>query len=91
MQELRLWEIVLLAVWMLGCAVWRAVDQMVNALYALLVQSVMVGEGMGAGDVGEEGGDIRDEDGREARAPREAMGRHVEQLERESCDWRWGQ
>jgi hypothetical protein len=59
MQELKLWQIVLLAVWMLGCTLRRAVDQMLNALYALVVHLVMAGEGIETEDIVEE--DERDE------------------------------
>jgi hypothetical protein len=55
-QELKIWQIVLLALWMLGCAVRRALDLVVNALDALLVHSVMAGKSIDAGDSGEEDG-----------------------------------
>jgi hypothetical protein len=48
-----------LAVWMLGCTLRRAVDQMLNALYALVVHLVMAGEGIETEDIVEE--DERDE------------------------------
>jgi hypothetical protein len=65
---------------MLGCALRRAVDQMLNVLYALLVHSVMAGKGIATEDIVEE--DEHDE-----------RAQQVVRLQREGreSNLRWGQ